>query len=110
MVMTGLQRGFIGRFFSLMFGDWADYFVRNGLGRYIDKDEVKDILARADASNLVIQPSNSQEASFMCTCCGCCCGVLNRLKMHPKPSTVVASPFIAKAEAESCASTSSVIF
>lgn len=86
----------------LMFGDWADYFVRNGLGRHIDRDEVREILARADASNLVIQPSNSQEASFMCTCCGCCCGVLNRLKMHPKPSSVVASPFIAEAEAESC--------
>ena len=86
----------------LMLGDWADYFVRNSLGRYIDSEEVKDILAKADEANLVIQPSNSQKASFMCTCCGCCCGVLTRVKMHPKPSTVVASPFIATADPETC--------
>ena len=86
----------------LMFGDWADYYVRNGLGRYIDSVEVREILVKADESNLVLQPSNSQEASFICTCCGCCCGVLNRLKMHPKPSAAVASPFIANAEPETC--------
>ncbi len=86
----------------LMLGDWADYFVRNGLGRYIDSDEVRDILAKADEANLVLQPSNSRKASFICTCCGCCCGVLTRLRMHPKPSAVVASPFIASADPETC--------
>jgi len=86
----------------LIFGDWADYYVRNGFGRSIDSVEVKDIIVRADESNLVLQPSNSQEASFICTCCGCCCAALNRLKMHPKPSAVVASPFIANAEPETC--------
>jgi len=61
-----------------------------------------DILAKADKANLVLQPSNSKEISFLCTCCGCCCGVLLRLKQHPKPSEVVASPFIAKATPETC--------
>jgi len=86
----------------LMFGDWADYYVRNGLGRYIDSTAVMDILARADEANLVLQPSNSRVASFMCTCCGCCCSLLTRLKHHPRPSEVVSSPFIAKAEPETC--------
>jgi len=86
----------------LMFGDWADYYVRNGLGRYIDQAEVMEILAMADRANLVLQPSNSRDIAFMCCCCGCCCAVLTRLKLHPNPSEQVASPFIARHEPESC--------
>ena len=54
----------------LIFGDWADYYVRNGQGRYLDKADVLNILTVADKSNLVLQPSNSKEISFLCTCCG----------------------------------------
>jgi ferredoxin len=86
----------------LMFGDWADYYVRNGLGRYIDRAEVMEILTEANKANLVLQPSNSRDIAFMCCCCGCCCAVLNRLKLHPRPSEAVASPFIARAEPETC--------
>ena len=86
----------------LYFGEWADYYVRNGLGRYIDRDNLLDILANADRFNLVLQPNNSREISLICTCCGCCCGGLLRLKQHPKPSEAVASSFIATATPETC--------
>jgi ferredoxin len=86
----------------LIFGDWADYYVRNGLGRYVDQAEVMDILSKADKANLVLQPSNSKDIAFICCCCGCCCGVLARLKHHPRPSEIVASPFIAWPEPENC--------
>ena len=86
----------------LVFGEWADYFVRTGRGRPIDNNEIKDILAHADAANLVLQPSNSQEAAFICCCCGCCCGMLLGLKMHPRPSEVVVNAFIAQLEPELC--------
>ena len=86
----------------LMFGDWADYYVRNGLGRYIDQAEVMEILTMADKANLVLQPSNSRDITFLCCCCGCCCAVLNRLKLHPRPSEQVASPFIARYDPETC--------
>ncbi len=86
----------------LIFGNWADYYVRNGLGRYIDQAEVMEILTEANKANLVLQPSNSRDIAFLCCCCGCCCAVLNRLKLHPRPSEQVASPFIARAEFENC--------
>ena len=86
----------------LIFGDWAEYYARTGRGRAIDRDEVKAILARADAANLVLQPSNSSEAAFICCCCGCCCGVLNGLKRNPKPAEVVVNAFIAQFDAELC--------
>lgn len=86
----------------LIFGEWADYYVRDGRGRSIDQSEVMNILTRADAANLVLQPSNSRDISFICCCCGCCCGILGRLQSYPKPSEIVASSFIAKIEPEIC--------
>ena len=86
----------------LVFGEWADYYVRDGRGRSIDRSEVLEILDKADAANLVLQPSNSIDPSFICCCCGCCCGVLEGLKKHPRPAEIVASSFIAKLEPEMC--------
>ncbi len=86
----------------LIFGEWADYYVRNGIARYIDQSEVSNILTLADKANLVLQPNNSKEMVVMCCCCGCCCAILTRLKSHPRPSELVASPFRAGHESERC--------
>ncbi len=86
----------------LIFGDWADYYVRNGIARYIDRSELSNILTMADKANLVLQPNNSRELVVMCCCCGCCCGILTRIKSHPRPSELVASPFTARYEPEKC--------
>ena len=86
----------------LIFGEFADYYVRGGRGRSIDRSAVIEILARADAANLVLQPTNSRDIAAICCCCGCCCGVLGGLQRHPRPSEIVASSFIAKLEPETC--------
>ena len=86
----------------LIFGEWADYCIQGGWARAIDRPEVTDILTRADAANLVLQPSNSMESAFICCCCGCCCGILKGLQGHPRPSEIVASSFIALLESETC--------
>ena len=76
--------------------------MRTGRGRAIERAEVFEILARADAHNLVLQPSHSERASFMCTCCGCCGGVLGGIKRHPRPAEIVSSAFIAHYDADLC--------
>ena len=86
----------------LMFDDWADYYVRDGRGRAIDRSEVEEILQKADAANLVLQPSNSKDVAAICCCCGCCCGVLGSLKRHPRPADADASAFVALLEQELC--------
>jgi len=86
----------------LVFGDWADYYVRTGRGRRLDRSELVELLARADEANLVLQPSNSQDIAFICCCCGCCCGLLRGIKFHPRPAEIVASAFIAELEPETC--------
>ena len=86
----------------LMLDDWADYYVQHGRGRSIDRSEVMEILARADADNLVLQPTNSRDVAAICCCCGCCCGVLGGLQRHPKPADVVVNAFRAKYDPDAC--------
>jgi Na+-translocating ferredoxin:NAD+ oxidoreductase subunit B len=86
----------------LMFDGVADYWISHGRGRYIDLPEVIAILAQADAANLVLQPSNSQQADFICCCCGCCCGILQGLKRNPRPAEVASSAFEACYKPEVC--------
>jgi electron transport complex protein RnfB len=86
----------------LAFGDWAEFVVRTGRGRAIDRAEVLEIVRRADEANLVLQPSNSRDVAFVCCCCGCCCGSLGGLKRQPKPADAVANDYIAAFDAELC--------
>ena len=86
----------------ILCGEWAEFYVRDGRARPIDRSEVSEILARADAANLVLQPNNSRKIVFLCCCCGCCCGVLKTLQKHPSPAKVVASAFIATLTPEAC--------
>ena len=86
----------------LIFGDFADYYVRTGRGRRISKDEAKALLVRADEANLVLNPTNSMLVSAICCCCGCCCGILRGLKYASKPSEAVASSFIAEHDEAKC--------
>lgn len=86
----------------LSFGTAADYYQRHGLGRVIDQEEALKILKQANRAGLVLQPSNSQKASFLCCCCGDCCGVLRSAKLHPQPASILASAFFARVDAALC--------
>ncbi len=86
----------------LAFGDFAEFYVRTGRGRSSSRAEIEQILKRADEYNLVLQPSNSQKAEFICCCCGDCCGVLRSAKNHPRPAEVVSSGFVASYRADQC--------
>jgi ferredoxin len=86
----------------LVFGTGADYYVENGLGRYIDVDEALGLLQLAEETGLVLQPSNSKRAVNICCCCGCCCQVMQLFKRHPKPASLVSSPFIIASDPDIC--------
>jgi electron transport complex protein RnfB len=86
----------------LVFGWGADYYERNGLGRIISLEETLDILRQADEAGLVLQPSNTQDITNICCCCGDCCQVLLHLKSHPAPAMACSSPFQVQADAEAC--------
>jgi electron transport complex protein RnfB len=86
----------------MSFGMAAEIVVRTGRGRAISQEEALAILHRADEVGLVLQPANAKDALFICTCCGCCCGVLRSLKRYPEPASVVASAFLANLNVDTC--------
>ncbi len=86
----------------LVFGWGVDYYQKNGLGRVISMDEALTILKAAEEAGLVLQPSNSQEITNICCCCGDCCQVLQYLKRHPMPAAIAAAPFVVQADQEVC--------
>lgn len=85
-----------------MFGSMAQYYLDHDMGRKIDLDEARQILAKAHDEGLVTQPATSQNPSGMCNCCGDCCGPLSSLKSYPKPAEMVFSNFFAEIDEALC--------
>ncbi len=85
-----------------LFGSHAQYYVDNHMGRFIDKEEAKELVKKNEAAGLVMQPFNSQHVGGMCSCCGDCCGILRSLKKQPVPAAAVKSNYYAAVEEANC--------
>jgi len=72
------------------------------LGRVITKEEALDIMQKNQEEGLVLQPSNSQTPEAICSCCGCCCGLLKIQKAIPNPVSHWATNFFAMVDSELC--------
>ncbi|MFX1574466.1 MAG: ATP-binding protein [Promethearchaeota archaeon] len=71
-------------------------------GRQITKEEALEILRKNEEDGLVLQPSNAQEPDFICSCCGCCCGILTLHKAVANPVSFWASNFYSTIDSELC--------
>ena len=80
----------------------AERAIEKGLGREITKEEAFKILEKAEEDGLVLQPGNSQRPMNICTCCGCCCGVLTNQKQFPELSHLFATNFYAEVDPDLC--------
>ncbi len=76
--------------------------IEKGIGKEITKEEAIKIIEKAEDDGLVLQPSNSGKPFAMCTCCGCCCGVLTNQKRYPEPAQFFATNFYAEVDPDSC--------
>ena len=86
----------------LAVGGMAEMALRIGGGREIGCDEALDIIELNQKDGLVLQPSNTQKAEFICSCCGCCCGILSVHQRLPKPLDFWASNFYARVNHSAC--------
>ncbi len=80
----------------------AKTYINKGLGREISKEEALKILKKAEDDGLVLQPGNSQRPMAICTCCGCCCGVLSNQKKLLEPAQYFATNFYASIDDDLC--------
>jgi electron transport complex protein RnfB len=86
----------------LAVGDMGRMARQGGHGREISRDEAMSIIKKNQKQGLVLQPSNTEKAEFICSCCGCCCGMLSVHKILPKPLDFWASNFHAVVEKDTC--------
>ena len=86
----------------LTFGVGAQWYIDNGLGREISKEECLEILDEAEESALVLSPSNAQAFVNICTCCSCCCNMLKGLRTFERPADHAGNNFQAKIDPELC--------
>lgn len=87
----------------LAVGSLARMALQSGIAREITREESLSILEDNQRQGLVLQPSNTEKVEFICSCCGCCCGMLGLQKHLPKPLDFWASNFHAVVDAGACA-------
>ena len=83
-------------------GSMAQSALMSGNGRQISRDEAISIIEQNQKDGLVLQPSNTGKTDFICSCCGCCCGMLQMHMKLPKPLDFWVSNFHAAVDAGSC--------
>jgi electron transport complex protein RnfB len=86
----------------IVFRGMADAVTAAGIGRSINKDEALAILDKAQEAGLVLQPENAQHPSYVCCCCGDCCGILTTVKRFPRPAELYATNYYAEIDPELC--------
>jgi len=82
--------------------DFSDTYVRNGWGRAIAKEEAFEILDQNEKDGLVLIGATMQEPQFVCSCCNCCCGIMEMINFMPRPVDFTASNFYAELDETLC--------
>ena len=83
-------------------GAIAQTVLMSGNGREIDRAEALSIIEANQEDGLILQPSNTVEGSFICSCCGCCCGMLQMHHNLPRPVDFWVSNFFARVDGATC--------
>jgi Na+-translocating ferredoxin:NAD+ oxidoreductase RNF subunit RnfB len=84
-------------------GKGAEFLIRNKLAREITKSQMLEHLAASREKGLVLNADNVRKrVSAICSCCGCCCNILQGITRLGYPGILVTSSFIAHVNEESC--------
>lgn len=86
----------------LCLGNLARWALACGQGREIGREEALEILARNQKEGLVLQPTNTEEIEAVCSCCGCCCGMLAVHRKLPRPMDFWTTNFHARVDETLC--------
>ena len=86
----------------LYFGTVGQLFLSQGWARPINKKEALEILRKAEDNGLVMQAGNTEQPEFMCACCRCCCEILTKINLVPRPSRIISGNFYAEVNPDLC--------
>jgi ferredoxin len=93
--------GFEGTCIGL--GNAANFMVRRGFGRKASVEELLEVLKETGKKGLIHITDNIRERpTFICNCCGCCCGLLAGIKRKNLVHAISPTPYILKIAADKC--------
>lgn len=88
----------------IQIGPEADYYVRSGRGRRVTREEVEEVLRKAERAGCVHQYFNNEglnKTTFICSCCGCSCAGLRVINLVRTPDAF-RSNFVADVDPDKC--------
>lgn len=105
-----VARDFIGercvatdrRELCMQFRDYHDIYTGNGWGRAISRQEALEILDQNEKEGMVLMPTSLKEPQFVCSCCRCCCSILELVGIMPRSADFVESNYMARLDAKAC--------
>jgi NAD-dependent dihydropyrimidine dehydrogenase PreA subunit len=87
----------------MSFGGAAEAMIRAGISERITNEEGLDILAEAKAAGLAQTADNVQEdITYLCNCCGCCCGMMQAITRAGIHHAIVSSNWVAATDHDLC--------
>jgi len=88
-----------------VFGPSAGAVIKAGMMRQVEKQEIIDIKAKAEASGLVSWMFNSESPkgpAGSCSCCGCCCHMMRTVSEFNMPGMIAPPHFMPEFSAAAC--------
>lgn len=87
----------------LSFNYGATTLVRNGVAERISNREAMDILELAKVNGLAQTADNVQRnVSYICNCCGDCCGMMSAIRRFDLRNAIVTSNWISSIDLDHC--------
>ena len=87
----------------MIFGPFVDFAVERGFARRSSADEMLRALDQAEAAGLVHLSDNILDRiSFICNCCGCCCGFLGTITKLNLKAAVARSAYRLAMDESAC--------
>lgn len=88
----------------LVMGDLGTLVNEADIGEEITKEEAREILKENQDAGLVIQPSGYKKVDSICSCCTCCCGLLDIIRSINRPAEYWTTHYYAQNDPELCTS------
>jgi len=88
----------------IQMGHVAEYYIKTGRGRQIDREEAFEIIKKAEANGLMHSIPNTDgpgKTHAICNCCGCGCFAMRIAEQWTNPD-MVRSNYVSKVDSEKC--------
>ncbi|MGB8452850.1 MAG: FAD-dependent oxidoreductase [Anaerocolumna sp.] len=96
--------GHLEKDICIQMGTGAEYYIRTGRGRQVNREEVENILKFAEDNGLMHEMPHTDglgESAAICNCCSCACFSMRIATLFKTPDAI-RSNFSAVVEAEKC--------